>query len=258
MLAGIVHLHLNLHQKLVKADKLSHNFMTNPSHHAETQEAVTLGLRMPSDICHLDSPYNSNKRQPEQTKRKFSVGKVSYYPNSCAAHNIRLIRAGTVETNPGDKHSHPGPHDSANLVNFAKTVFTDNHDIHIAHLNICSIQNKMDELKVLLQVCPFDIFAITESHLDRSVSNDEIEITNYTCLRKDRRKGKGGGCLVYYKTHLTVKRRIDLEDAEMETIWLQLKTKQSTDLLIGTVYRPPTDTHFFGKIIAPLEMAWAK
>ena len=85
-------------------------------------------------------------------------------------------------------------------------------NIIIGHLNICSVQNKLDEVKALLEVCPFEIFAITETHLDHSVSDDEIEMTDYACLRKDRIKGKGGRCLVYYQAHLPVKCRDDLED----------------------------------------------
>lgn len=36
-------------------------------------------------------------------------------------------------------------------------------DLNIAHLNVCSIRNKIDELRVLQSICAFDIIAITEN-----------------------------------------------------------------------------------------------
>ena len=49
-------------------------------------------------------------------------------------------------------------------------------DLKIAHLNICSLRNKIDELRYLQETCQFDIIAITESHLDAAVVNTQIAI----------------------------------------------------------------------------------
>ena len=39
-------------------------------------------------------------------------------------------------------------------------------DLRVAHLNVCSLRNKIEELKCLQLICKFDILAITETHLD--------------------------------------------------------------------------------------------
>ena len=38
-------------------------------------------------------------------------------------------------------------------------------DLKVAHLNICSLRNKIDELRYLQETSQFDVIAITESHL---------------------------------------------------------------------------------------------
>ena len=60
-------------------------------------------------------------------------------------------------------------------------------DLKIAHLNICSIRNKIDELRVLQSICGFDIIAITETHLDRSISNDLLHIDGMKLFRRDNK-----------------------------------------------------------------------
>ena len=43
------------------------------------------------------------------------------------------------------------------------------NDLRVVHLNICSMRNKMEELRTLQVECNFDIIGITETHLDKSV-----------------------------------------------------------------------------------------
>ena len=64
----------------------------------------------------------------------------------------------------------------------------------------------------------------------------------YKFIRKDRSeqykqkygKTNGGGILVIYKEHLTV-RKIDIDIATEETLWVEVKAK--TSFILGTVYR---------------------
>ena len=43
-------------------------------------------------------------------------------------------------------------------------------DLKVGHLNVSSLQSMTDEIRLLQHVCKFDILAITESHLDSSVT----------------------------------------------------------------------------------------
>ena len=49
-------------------------------------------------------------------------------------------------------------------------------DLKIAHLNICSIKNKIDELTVFQSASGFDVIAITETCPGQSFTNRRDEI----------------------------------------------------------------------------------
>ena len=77
-------------------------------------------------------------------------------------------------------------------------------DLKIAHLNICSLRNKIDELRYLQETCQFDIIAITESHLDAAVVNTQIAIRfKARSIRSYRTKRGGGGGAAYFITRRT-------------------------------------------------------
>ena len=59
-------------------------------------------------------------------------------------------------------------------------------DLRVAHMNLCSLQNKIEELRCLQRLCRFEILAITETQLDESISGDAV----------DRKGRKWGGCIL--------------------------------------------------------------
>ena len=78
-----------------------------------------------------------------------------------------------------------------------------------------------------------DIFAITETHLSRDIKDGELNLDNYTFVRKDREIGIGGGVGCFIREDIKWQRRIDLESAELETLWLEIFVKNSKSLLIN-------------------------
>ena len=91
-------------------------------------------------------------------------------------------------------------------------------------------------MKLLLQLCRFDILAITETHLDINTSNRQLEIENYKIVRGDRNAGTlGGGCLVYIANHICSAPMKSLECPTIEGIWLRVNLN-STQFIIGTIY----------------------
>ena len=67
----------------------------------------------------------------------------------------------------------------------------------IRHLNINSIQNKFDELKMLNEKLKAHVLIISEMKIDNSYPNSQFIINGYHMYRKDRVKG-GGGLIVYF------------------------------------------------------------
>eukprot|EP00112_Aurelia_sp_Birch-Aquarium-sp1_P019753 Seg495.8 transcript_id=Seg495.8/GoldUCD/mRNA.D3Y31 product="hypothetical protein" protein_id=Seg495.8/GoldUCD/D3Y31 len=143
-------------------------------------------------------------------------------------------------------------------------LFTDlntrlgNHGIKMAHLNVNGLMSKINQIRFLLKNTNFDIFAITETHLKGEIEDKEIEIENYDVKRFDRKDKKGGGCLIYYKTSLTIIPVDNIHEAkDIEAVWIQLCIR-SQKFLVGALYRPPTDMKLHDRFVNVLSKHWAK
>ena len=75
----------------------------------------------------------------------------------------------------------------------------------------------------------FDILCFTETHLDASIEDSSLALSDDYCLpyRKDR-TNHGGGILVYHHNiYLLIQRLSDLETFWHECIWIKIKQKKS-------------------------------
>ena len=121
-----------------------------------------------------------------------------------------------------DIHLNPGP--ASDTIN----------SLDILHLNIRSIRNKIDYISEFSDT--HQILCFSETHLDNTVDADSLKIEGYDePLRKDRTLN-GGGVMVYISSSLIYKRRLDLENIRLETIWVEIKLK-SFNLLLCCFYR---------------------
>ena len=125
--------------------------------------------------------------------------------------------------------------------------------LKLGHLNIRSLRNKVDHIQFLLHEYPLDVFAVSESWLDSSISDAEMSIHNYNLERKDRNI-TGGGVACYIRSNMRHLRRSDLECEELEVMWLEIKITNSKPWFIGIMYRPPNSKlDFFQKLEDNLE-----
>lgn len=108
----------------------------------------------------------------------------------------------------------------------------------VAHINICSLRNKIIEVSELLAL-GIHVLAVSETHLDDTFNDEVLGIQGYDIFRRDRNI-YGGGVAVYVQSHIPVKVRSDLMAANIEVIWLQISLPHAKPLLIGCVYRPPS------------------
>ncbi|XP_078662830.1 uncharacterized protein LOC144906439 [Branchiostoma floridae x Branchiostoma belcheri] len=76
--------------------------------------------------------------------------------------------------------------------------------LHLAHVNVCSLRNKTVDLEYLLSNNNVHIMGISETHLDASVRDGELQIPNYDIIRLDR-NGRGGGVAFYIRNHIPYK-----------------------------------------------------
>ena len=89
-----------------------------------------------------------------------------------------------------------------------------NVNIKVGHLNIRSLKNREHYILIreLVIEKDFDIFTISETWLNKTVTDVEVEIPGYMIYRLDRDKKLGGGVCAFvkegYKTEASFKRRI--------------------------------------------------
>ena len=78
-----------------------------------------------------------------------------------------------------------------------------NYGLKIMYTNARSIVNKIQELRLYAHTNNPDIIAITESWTNSSITNQYLDIPNYTIVsrhdRNDTTNGRGGGILIYVK-----------------------------------------------------------
>ena len=83
-----------------------------------------------------------------------------------------------------------------------------------------------------------------ETFLRKKYPDSQISICNFDFFRKDRTNTQdktGGGLILYLKKSLNViKRRVDLEISNIETLWVAVYMPNSKPFLVCTVYRPPS------------------
>ena len=104
-------------------------------------------------------------------------------------------------------------------------------------INVCSLQNKVDEVDAFLSKNSIQVLGVAETWLKPSITNGEVTIPNYKLYRKDITSQQGGGVSIYYHNTLQVHRRPDLEN-ELELIWLEI-VDHGYRTLLGCGYRPP-------------------
>ena len=138
-----------------------------------------------------------------------------------------LIMAGDVEQNPGPQ-----------------TVL-------ISHANIRSMcptdrTLKLDEIETIMcnqKNC--DIICLSETWLDETISDNQVEIQGFQIHRKDRtrinNRRPAGGVAIFARDNLPVKRRKDLELDSLELLFIELTTCKKR-ILIGCGYRAPGAT----------------
>ena len=96
-----------------------------------------------------------------------------------------------------------------------------NRGLKLFHRNINGLLGKMEKVRLLLTGTRRNIhvYGLTETHLHRSVLDDELYVDGYTLERADRSKGHYGGVLCYIRNDIQYQRRRDLESPGLEAIF---------------------------------------
>ena len=110
-------------------------------------------------------------------------------------------------------------------------------DLTLLHLNIRSILNKQDELKNLLSSNDIDICSLNETWLDNTTKN-QVQVSGYVLESSEHKNKSGGGVGILVGDHLKYKRRLDLENFDLELCIVEILGKNG-NLIVCSLYRAP-------------------
>ncbi|PFX14361.1 hypothetical protein AWC38_SpisGene21486 [Stylophora pistillata] len=114
--------------------------------------------------------------------------------------------------------------------------------LRLLHLNICSLRNKMDELRLFCDEHKPHIVTINETWLDDSFTDAEIALPGYNVMRKDRDEN-GGGVVVCIVEQLNYSRleesTIQTRNDKFESIWFEVCQPKTKKILCGAIYKTP-------------------
>lgn len=104
---------------------------------------------------------------------------------------------------------------------------------------------KFDQVKLFLSgksgLPQLDILFLNETFLKPVIPSTFYTVPGFSTFRRDRKTKCGGGVLAFINNSLCSKRRIDLENEDLEIVWFEVcpfKSKRS--VIIGSIYRPPS------------------
>ena len=124
--------------------------------------------------------------------------------------------------------------------------------IHICHLNVRSILNKISQIRSLLKNNNIQFLAISESWCSEKISNNEIQVDNYNIVRQDRsfkankkrkKNRRSGGLIIYVREDIAIDTKkfshMNSNTIDNEALWISCKIPKVNEFIIGNFYRPP-------------------
>ena len=160
---------------------------------------------------------------------------------------LNNIDSDIVQTNNNicdNKHANENlshPVNSNNCINLTNLRLS-KKTFNLGHLNSQGLTNKIDQIKIMLNspLNKIDFFGISETKFNNDHKTEYFHIDGYQPpFRKDRLENKGGGILCYVKNGINCIRRIDIEDINIECVWVEIKPKNAKSFLVGSIYRHP-------------------
>ena len=137
---------------------------------------------------------------------------------------------------------------SVSKIKLHESGFSKVKGFRMAMLNIVSLPKHIDEVRILLATSKFDILAINETRLDRSISDDLVSIPNYDIISFDRNR-YGGGVCIFVNNSISYRNLNHITPENLEAICIEVYKPYTRPFVIATLYRPPNcSVDVFSKI----------
>lgn len=123
-------------------------------------------------------------------------------------------------------------------VGIKKMRHKDARNILIFHLNVNSLQNKIEEIAMLVEDFKAQVVFLTETKIDKSYPNRQFATEGYKMYRIDRKKG-GGGVMAYVASKLRSKKlKLPRSFSTIEVLAIEATLGRQKAIMFG-VHRPP-------------------
>ena len=147
-----------------------------------------------------------------------------------------ILLHGDVETNPG-----PTNISTPNNTNYLSTYFLNARSLKALGSN----KNKLQEFKELIHITQPCIMGVSETWLNKKISNSQIApTTRYNIYRKDRPAKRGGGVLLMVDAKIRSDRKTDLElntPNHNEILVVEIEPTHNTKFITIVAYRSQKD-----------------
>ena len=101
------------------------------------------------------------------------------------------------------------------------------------------------------------MFCFSEFRLNDHTDDKEVSIAGFHIIRKDPLDGKETGLIVYINEHVSFKRLTRYEEYGIECVWLEVKMKKSSPILVGFLYRNPLEpANWVDKFVCMMDSVW--
>ena len=113
----------------------------------------------------------------------------------------------------------------------------------VFYTNADNLLNKIDELKVRLQLKTFDALVVTEVYPKTGKSDDiqlsELQIDGYNIYRSNV-ESHSRGVIIYVSEQISSNIILDLTNHPFsESVWVEIRWNNTDNLLLGGIYRSP-------------------
>ena len=173
----------------------------------------------PSENVSNDSSYICRPCKDNKNDSSDNIWQHFPFANDCLA-NDKTIPSETQSNSDVDTSSSTG-----NWKVFNK------RGLHLIYLNINSILSKIDELHVIAKKSRASVIGITDSKLDKTVLDEEINIDGYELVRSERNR-HGVGVVCYIRNNISFILRGDFS-SEIENMVLDIFLLKTKPILIG-------------------------
>ena len=100
----------------------------------------------------------------------------------------------------------------------------------------------MEEFRRFALTSKTAVIAVSETWLDRSLQDAEIELMCYSIYLHNHSKNGGGVCHSI-RTDISYNLRADLQVEGLQASWVELLHPKSKPIIIGVFYRPPRQSN---------------